>query len=150
MKKLVLNSIIASIIFFFFSCGGVIGNIQKYEFAISPDSLKKVLNSVYIKYPYLMENDSVNKYFNNDGETFYYVFNRKQDTTVFECHIITYDERDTINTYNNRYTIDLSLTSAVTWGKTMKLATQMSFFEKRRYRQLFEDNILPKIKAELK
>jgi hypothetical protein len=140
MEKLALNSIITSMIFLFISCGGVIGNIEKYEFTTSQDSLKMALNNVYVKYPSLMKNNAA-MYGKNDEENFYYVANEKHDTTVFECCVITYESRNSV---------DLCLTSAVTWGKTMKLAPTMGFWEKRKYRRLFEREILPKIKEQIK
>jgi hypothetical protein len=66
--------------------GGVIGNIEKYEFNLHADSLKVILNNLYTKYPELIKTDTT-KYGNNDGKSFYFVVKDKQDTTVFKCHV---------------------------------------------------------------
>lgn len=141
MKKIFLFTALFGVILFLYSCdivsGGVIGNIEKYSFnGVEPDSLKSALNKVYIKYPELIKTDS--KYGVNDGEDFYYILNTKDEKIVFLCNIITYD-------YPSSNEMDLSLTSAVGWGQLMELAPNMGFFEKRKYRKLFERNILPKI-----
>ena len=117
--------------------GGVIGNIEKYPLnGVEPDSLKSALNKVYIKYPELIKTGS--KYGVNDGKDFYYILNTKDEKIVFLCNVVTYD-------YPSSNEMDLSLTSAVGWGQLMELAPNMSFFEKRKYRKLFEKNILTKI-----
>jgi len=108
---------------------------------MNPDSLKAALNKVYTKYPEVIKSDTT-MYGNNNGEDFFYMLN-KEKKNIFKCNVVVYD-----TPYDN--SIDLSLTTAATWGETMKLAPKMGFFEKRRYRKLFENFILPKIKEELK
>ena len=136
----VISVVAALSIFTLDSCGGVIGNIQKYEFSTTQDSLTRALNSVYKKYPSLIKNDTT-LYGNNDGKDFYYIVNKNQSTIVFDCWIINYDTRTSI---------DLTLVTAADWGQTMELAPKMGFWEKRRFRLIFEEEVLPKIKAELK
>ena len=143
MKKVSLSIILFVSIFLLYSCGGVVGNIEKYSFPnVNVDSLKEALNRVYIKYPELIKSDTT-KYGKNDGDHFYYVLNDSEKRIVFECNVVVYPAP-----YDKE--IDLSLTSATTWGEIMNLAPEMGFFEKRKYRKLFEENILPKIKEELK
>jgi hypothetical protein len=144
MKKVSFSIALFSITLLLNSCGGVIGNIEKYPFPkISSDTLKKALNNIYTKYPELKKSDTT-LYGNNNGEDFYYLISSGKQKIVFKCHAIAsqqpYDEEET----------ELSLTTAAIWGETMKLAPEMGFFEKRKYRSLFEESILPKIKAELK
>ena len=139
MKKLAFILFLFCQTLLFISCGGVIGNIDKYSFSnIDSATLKEALNKVYIKYPELSKLDST-KYGMNNGEDFYYLLNTEGHKTLFLCHVIVYPPP-----YDKE--IDLSLTTATTWGETMNLAPKMGFFEKRRYRNLFEENILPKIK----
>jgi hypothetical protein len=143
MKKISLSIILFAAIFLLYSCGGVIGNIEKYPFPnVNPDSLKAALNKVYIKYPELIKTDT-SMYGNNDGEHFYYVLNDNKQKIIFKCNVVVYPAP-----YDKE--IDLSLTSATTWGKIMDIAPEMGFFEKRKYKKLFKKNILPKIKEELK
>jgi hypothetical protein len=78
----------------------------------------------------------------NDGKDFYFILNMESKRYVFNCHVINYSG-------GNYGPIDLSLTTATEWGQVMNLAPNMGFMEKRRYRRLFEDNILTKIKDEL-
>jgi hypothetical protein len=122
--------------------GGVIGNIEKYEFKLKEDSLKVILNNLYIKYPELIKTDTT-KYGKNDGKNFYFVVKNNGDTTVFNCHVISYPESPQIKT------IDLSLTTAATWGQIMNIAPNIGFWKKRHFRHLFEDKILSKIKEEV-
>lgn len=125
------------------ACGGVVGNIEKYSFKnVNPDSLKAALNRVYDKYPELIKSDTT-MYGKNNGEDFYYLLTDKEQKSVFQCNVISYPEP-----YDKE--VDLSLTAATTWGKVMHLAPKMGSGEKRKYRNLFEKNILPKIKEELK
>jgi hypothetical protein len=143
MKRTIvfLHTLFLSILFY--SCGGTIGNIEKYSFPnVSADSLKAALNEVYHKYPELIKSDT-SMYGNNNGEDFYYVFNNKEGKEVFKCNIIAYPSP-------NEKEIELSLTAATRWGETMHVATKMGFWEKRKYRRIFDENILPKIKEQLK
>jgi hypothetical protein len=143
MKKIMVFIRIFFLSILFYSCGGTIGNIEKYSFPnVSAGSLKAALNEVYDKYPELIKSDT-SMYGNNNGEDFYYVLNNKERKEVFKCNVIAYP------TPNEKET-DLSLTTATTWGETMHVATKMGFWEKRKYRKLFEENILPKIKEQLK
>ena len=126
-----------------FSCGGVIGNIEKYEFSnVNTETIINALNKVYTKYPEVIKSDTT-KYGSNNGEDFYFLLNIEGQKIVFICNVIAYPPP-----YDKK--TDLSLTSAAMWGRTMKLAPKMGFFEKRKYRKLFEENILPKIKEEFK
>lgn len=143
MKKINLQITLPSIIaIFLYSCGGVIGNIEKYPFpGISKDNLIAAINKVYITHPELQKTDT-SMYGVSDENRFHFVLDHEDQKFVFSCSIITYQ-----SPYNS---IDLSLTTATTWGNRMKLAPDMGFFEKRKYKKLFEQFILPKIKQELK
>lgn len=124
------------------SCGGVIGNIEKYRFDnISTGDLETALNNVYKRHPDLLKKDTT-MYGMNDGESFYFKLARDGTVYVFKCRVINYRNV-------NHHAVDLSLTSATEWGNIMNLAPKMGFFEKRKYRKLFEETILPKIKDEL-
>lgn len=140
MKKLSLQLFLPiTITLFLYACGGVIGNIEKYPFPnISEDSLRAALNRVYAKYPQLQKTDT-SMYGVNDGKDFYFVLDYEGKRFVFDCNVIVYAPRD----------IDLSLTTATTWGSVMELAPNMGFSEKRKYRKLFEEFILPKIKNQI-
>jgi imidazole glycerol phosphate synthase subunit HisF len=121
--------------------GGVIGNIEKYEFYLKEDSLKVILNNLYIKNPELIKTDTT-MYGNNDGRDFYFMDKNNRDTTVFLCHVIAYPE-------SGRKSIDLSLTTAANWGEMMDLAPNMGFWKQRGFRCTFEDKILSKVKEEV-
>ena len=120
------------------SCGGVIGNIEKYPFDnFSVSDLKAALNAVYLENPELKKTDTT-MYGMNDGKNFYFMLDNGGERYVFVCNVVDY--------HDPKYGIDLSLTTATKWGDVMELAPRMSFFEKRNYRKLFEENILPKVK----
>ena len=56
MKKISLSIVLFGTILLLYSCGGVVGNIEKYSFPnVNPDSLKAALNRVYNKYPELIK-----------------------------------------------------------------------------------------------
>lgn len=82
-------------------------------------------------------------YGNNNGNIFYFVLSQEHERYVFKCTIISYP-----SPYDKD--IDLSLTSATKWGTSMDLAPDMGYWQKRKYRNLFEKNILPKIYKEFK
>jgi hypothetical protein len=143
MKKVSLSIVLFAAILLLNSCGEVVGNIEKYPFPnVNPDSLKAALNRIYIKYPELIKSDTT-MYGKNDGNDFYYLLDIKEQKNVFLCNVVVYPVP-----YDKE--IDLSLTAATTWGETMELAPKMGFLKKRKYRKLFEKNILTKIKEELK
>jgi hypothetical protein len=131
-----------SLIFFVFllyACGGVIGNIKKYRFpGVSQEGIKDALNRVYVAHPELQKKDP--RYGVNDGDAFYFILDHEGERFVFECHVI----------FNSSYNNDLSLTTAATWGGLMNFSSDMGFFERRKYRKLFEDYILPEIEKEIK
>jgi hypothetical protein len=141
MRNLTLG--VSIVAFILCSCGGMIGNIEKYSFPkTSPEQLKEALNQVYVEHPNLVKSDTT-MYGSNDGENFYFVLNKEQDRIVFRCKVISYPSPNDQET-------ELSLTSATTWGKTMQLASKINFIERRKYRRLFEKHILPKVKKQLK
>lgn len=124
------------------SCGGVIGNIEKYPLEnVTYNEVIEALDRVYTKYPELQKTDTT-KYGMNNGKEFYFILNMENKRYVFDCHVINYSG-------GNYGSIDLSLTTATEWGQVMDLAPNMGFMEKRRYRRLFEENILPRIREEL-
>jgi len=130
------------VLFINFSCGGVVGNIEKYPLNnVTYTAVIDALDRVYSKYPELQKTDTT-KYGMNDGKNFYFFLDIDNKQFVFNCHVINYSG-------GNYGSNDLSLTTATEWGQVMDLAPNMGFIEKRRYRRLFEDNILPRIRAEL-
>jgi len=139
MKKLLGIVFLLIVILFYSSCGGVAGNISKYSFAgVPPGILKDAMFRVYDKYPEVIKSDTT-KYGNNDGEEFYYLTTDKQEKIVFKCHVIP-----PVPPYDT--TTELSLTAAAVWGQTMKLAPDISFWEKWKFAKQFEEHILPQIK----
>lgn len=78
----------------------------------------------------------------NDGNDFYFKVQKEGMDCVFKCHVTNY--------YDPNYNaVNLSLTSATKWGQIMNIAPKMGFFEKRKYRKIFEETILPKIRDEV-
>ncbi|MBS1511550.1 MAG: hypothetical protein JST86_11955 [Bacteroidetes bacterium] len=135
------NTILLSVVILI-SCGGTIGNIQKYEFYnIDSGILENAISRVYKNHPDLIKKDSA-LYGKNEGNSFYFSLNYVSDTIIFLCNVIDYPSI-------KGKEVDLSLTSAARKDEIMKMATNMNFFEKKRYRKLFEDFVLPKIKNEI-
>ena len=133
MKKISLSIVLFGTILLLYSCGGVVGNIEKYSFPnVNPDSLKAALNRVYNKYPELIKSDTT-MYGKNNGDDFYYLLNNGKQKNVFQCNVIVYPAP-----YDKE--IDLSLTTAATWGETMQLAPKMGVLKKEN-----TENYLKKI-----
>lgn len=131
----------ALIVCFLCSCGGVIGNIEKYEYkGISEQKLKGAIMDTYKKYPSFIPKDSSLYLIREEQDSYYFILNIGDEAYVFVCDIIPPDFG--VGT-------ELSLTTATKWGELMKLAPKMGFFEELKYQHLFEKNILPKIEAEI-
>ena len=72
-------------------------------------------------------------YGKNNGDDFYYLLNNGKQKNVFQCNVIVYPAP-----YDKE--IDLSLTTAATWGETMQLAPKMGVLKKEN-----TENYLKKI-----
>lgn len=125
------------------SCGGVAGSIEKYSFPnVHEDTLKAGLNRVYVKYPELRKVDTT-MYGKNNGNDFYFLLAIKGDKIAFQCNVISYPPPNEDET-------DLALTTAAHWGETMLLSGKIKTATKEKFKRLFEEHILPKIKEEIK
>lgn len=139
VKILEIQLILYSV-FLLASCGGVVGNIKKYEYEkCSKDEIVTAINELYEQNPEFIKKDSL--YGVNDSEYFYFVSNFEKSNYVFNCHVVE---------SQNGVPVELSLTAAAKYGEIMKLAPKLTFSEKRHYIRIFENNILPKIEKYLK
>ena len=135
-----------AIIFFLYSCGGVIGNIEKYRFTnVSIDSLKSAVDRVYINHPEFKNFDTT-KYKENEsiGDGDYYCRIKENDQDYF--FIYAYPQypspNDTI--------VEIALTSAAQYGEDLDLARDIGVVEKNKYSNLFEKYFITEIRKELK
>ena len=134
------------LIFLFYSCGGVVGNIEKYRFiGISSTSLKTAVSKVLIKYPDLSILDTIKyqerkKQINDLGD--YCIAIENKDTFIF---IYAYPDYG----FAPDSIAEIALISAAKVNEPLKLSKDMGFFRKREYRKLFEKFFIEKIKAEL-
>lgn len=144
MKKTILFLFV--VILFLYSCGGVIGNIEKYRFTyVSMDSLKNAVNRVYIKHPEFKDFDTTKfKQGQSLGDGNYYCKIRdKKYEYFFKYSYPQYPHpNDTI--------VEIALTSAAKYGEDLDLAKEIGFFKKRKYQKLFEKYFIEEVKKELK
>src|SRR5690554_4544492 len=125
------------ILILFFSCGGVVGTIKKYEFKESTlQDLRSAVENVYKIDPNLRKPDT-SLYGENRVNTYYFYLNDKRKMYILKCDLI--DGLQGVG-------VEVSLTSGTEWGEVLELASNLSFIQKRKYKELFEKYILPKIK----
>lgn len=147
MKKLSIFLVFFAITSLLCSCGGVIGNIEKYRFTgVSLDSLKAAVAKVYIKHPELKKFDTTK--YKEGGSTlrdanYYCTVNENNDLFIFEYAYPQYPSpNDTI--------VEIALTTAAKYGEDLKLAGDIGGFKKKKYRKLFEKYFITEVKTELK
>src|SRR5689334_12900072 len=128
------------------SCGGVIGNIEKYRFDnVTVDSLKVAVNIVYLRNPEFRDFDSL-KYQEKkgigDGDYYCKIKENKQDY-LFKYAFPEYPApNDTI--------VEIALTSAAVYGQDLKLARSISVVEKKKFRKMFEMYFISEVRKELR
>ena len=133
--------LLLSLVTFLCSCGGVVGSVEKYEFEDNTlEEIKRATNQVCKKHPELVKPESAPYGQNNGKDEFYFLVHHEKKQYVLKCNIIPGFQD---------IGPEISLTSATKMGEIMKLASNMSYKEKRLYRTVFEKHILPKIKKEL-
>lgn len=137
MRKLFFISLITTLLV---SCGGVVGNIKQYEYKeIESQTLKRAITNAYLNNPELIPEDSVGYGVGKDS-SFYFNVDKNNTKYLFMCKII--DSYAGVGT-------ELSLTSAVKVGEIMKFASNLSFFEKRKFKKIFEEEVISKIDKEI-
>jgi len=122
------------------SCGGVVGNIKKYEYNdIDSQTLKQAILNSYLNNPELIPEDSVGYGVGKDS-SFYFNVDKNNTKYLFMCKIIeSYADAGT----------ELSLTSAVRVGEIMRLASNLSFWEKKEFKKIFEEEVISTIDKEV-
>ncbi len=146
MKKITLSIAVFIAIFLLYSCGGVIGNMEKYRFTgISLDSLKAMVDKVYLQHPEFRNFDSI-KYKEGisigDGDYYCRIKENGQDY-IFQYAYPQYPSpNDTI--------VEIALTSAANYGGDLKLERDIRYPDKVKYRKFFEKYFIEEIRKELK
>lgn len=146
MKKTTLSLILLAAIFFLYSCGGVIGNIEKYRFTdISIDTLKSAVERVYIKHPDF-KNFDTSKYKESqsigDGDYYCRIKENSQEYFFVYAYPRYPAPNDTI--------VEIALTSAAKYGEDLNLAKDIGVAEKNKYGKLFEKFFITEVRKELK
>lgn len=132
--------IVVILFFVLYSCGGVIGTIKKYEFkGKSIQQLEQAINKTYLKNPDLKKPNS-DLYGENAGNSYYFFIKEKNNEYIIKCNLIK--ESQGVG-------VEISLTTGAEWGEIMRLSSNMSFKEKRKFKTLFKEHVLPKLKEEL-
>jgi len=129
-----------------YSCGGVIGNIEKYRFPnVSINALKTAVDSVYHNHPDFKNFDTV-KYKENqsigDGDYYCRIKENNQDYLFVYAYPQYPSPNDTI--------VEIALTSAAKYGEKLELAKNISATEKNKYSNIFEKYFIIEVRKELK
>ena len=127
-----------------YSCGGVIGNIERYTFEnITRDSLKEIVAKVREEHPELTRFDTT-KYKEGvngiiDGD----YFCRIQEDGLDMMFVYAYPHAP-VDT-----SIEIALLSAGTYQEVLPLAKDITASKKRYYKQLFEKHFINYIYTKL-
>lgn len=127
------------------SCGGVIGNIEKYRFpGYTMDEVKNAVQKVYLKHPELRNFDTT-KHIDKQStllDGFYYIsVEEKEGKFLFKYMYPALVPEDS--------TVEISLASGAIYGEGMKLAKNIGYLKKRKYKKLFEKYFIDEVKKEL-
>ena len=133
------DAIFLILIFIFSGCGGVVGNIERYQFDLTKDSLDFLVAEIYIRFPELNVPDtSIYKEDNNiklcmiqDGE-------RK---IVFGFCSLRYND----NGIEKNNASEIVLTHAGVYGEILKFDKDLSFYKKYSYKKLFKSQFIAKL-----
>jgi hypothetical protein len=144
MKKIFLSSALLSI-FLLYSCGGVIGNIEKYRFSnISIDRLKIAVNNVYSAHPEFKDFDTT-KYKQaqslGDGDYYCRIKENGSDYLFVYAYPKYPPPNDTI--------VEIALTSAASYGERLALAKNIITTQKKEYQKIFERYFIAEIRKGL-
>lgn len=131
----------SSITFLLYSCGGVIGNIQQYDYNVSTTELKQAIAQVYKKNPeWIPPADSRyklnGKYFDETDQEYFLFFNQP-NPLVLKYSILFPDSVQNPTT--------ISLTTGAKYGDILRLERDLPRDEKVLYKKLFEENFLKEL-----
>ena len=133
-------------IYFQSSCGGVIGNVEKYRFnEISIKLLKKAVSDVYTIHPEFKDFDTVKyKEGKGIGDGDYYCRIKVSENDYFFRYAFPQypPPNDTI--------VEIALTSAGIYGNNLVLAKDISQSDKVKYGKIFEHYFIEAVRSELK
>lgn len=143
MKTLVHRIIVVVFIVLLNSCGGAIGNIQQYDFAVSKPELEKVINNVYERYPDIRI--PPNTIYGLEGTGYNYDFREVVIQERGVKYVLSFAYLDDSIGWKRYKTSTISLISGAKYGELLKLPKDISWFNKRKYAKLFEDHFIKKI-----
>jgi hypothetical protein len=133
----------------FYSCGGTIGNIEKYRFQnITIDSLKSIVEIVNLEHPELRQFDTTmfqeGKSGLGDGDFYCTIRDKKNHQKYcFEYAYVQYSPP------HNGF-VEIALTYAGKYGEELKIEKDLGFFEKRKYKKLFKEYFIEKVRKKVK
>lgn len=128
------------------SCGGTIGNIERYRFKKTTIAeLKAIVEKVNSKHPEFRQFDR-NKYVEgnsglNDGN-FYCTVDSNGTKYLLIYGYVFYDNPDNPSS-------EIVLVSAAKYGEPIYLADDISYLKKIQYRKLFETHFIEAIRTEI-
>lgn len=133
------------IISLFSSCGlisgGVIGNIQKYNYEVPIEVLINTVDSAYKLHPEWIPPKS--EMYKFDGETYkrednnFYLYS-KEDNVVLKFGLRNYDSLET-------NTSTITLLTGAQFGEVMELAPRMEYKTKWRFKAIFNRNLIKEV-----
>ncbi len=142
MKKLILKFLYLNItVLSLSSCGGVIGNIQQYDYNVSTIELNNAIIALYKKHPeWIPPVDNRyrlnGKYFDKKNQD-YFLFFDQQESYILKYNILSSDSLQNSTT--------ISLATGAKYGNILRLEKDLTRDEKKLYRQLFEENLLKEL-----
>lgn len=125
-------------------CGGVVGSIEVYKFNYTTyRDLKKTVTEFYEKHPDMITSDPIFK-IDTVGDNYYCVLKEGGRCYMLNFKIVNYGIIDT--TWNDSA---IALIRGGECGKALRLAKELNYFEKNKFRKLFESNIIKELYEEV-
>lgn len=129
-------------------CGGVIGSIEKYMFNVQKEKLEETIQVILNEYPHMQKPDSIYGLSQSEHEKLrdnYCILLDNNNRYVVKFSFVG----DSISWAKSTKTV-ISLASGAKYGETLFLESKISFWDKRKYSRLFEEQFISKLRRELK
>ena len=128
----------------FYSCGGVIGGIEKYDFNLTKVELESAINS-------MIKDDSTST--KNLNDTLYNLKGTGYENIMIPVYVteggtkyvLTFSYLGDSTQWASSKSTTINLISGAKYGDVIKLSSKLSNTEKSRYKSLFELYIVNKI-----
>jgi hypothetical protein len=123
-------------------CGGVVGNLERYEYALSKPALDRHVEQLLLSYP---------DYPSREIEAIYHV-STNEVIAGYRFLLLPHNGQQLVfgfSSYSSGKRSKLALVYAAPLGEVLRLPTQRPFWEKWRYAALFETLFVNKLNQRL-